>query len=80
MESIVSKYASAIVSIAKDEKKCEEYKTAITSLLNIFLENEEIAKYLESYFVVEEDKNKVINELCSPYKLKNLANFFNQPR
>ena len=75
MESIVSKYASAIVSIAKDEKKCEEYKNAITSLLGVFLEHNEVQKYLESYFVTDLDKNKLIDELCSPYKLNNLSNF-----
>lgn len=75
MESNVSKYASAIVSIAKDEKKCPLYKDAFSSLLNAFLENPDIPKYLESYFVSDLEKFKLIDELTKPYKLDNLSNF-----
>lgn len=75
MESNVSKYASAIVSIAKDENKCLEYKKAFASLLEVFLENDEIAKYLESYFIKDEEKYKLIDELVKSYKLNNLANY-----
>lgn len=75
MESNVSKYASAIVSIAKDEKNCPLYKDAFSSLLNVFLENPDIPKYLESYFVSDLEKYKLIDELTKPYKLDNLSNF-----
>ena len=75
MESVVSKYASAIVSIAKDENKCREYKDAFVSLLSHFSEHPELAKYLESYFVNDDEKYRLIDELCSPYKNENLCNF-----
>ena len=75
MEGIVSKYASAIVSVAKEEGRCAEYKEALASLLSMFLENPQVAKYLESYFVSDEEKYALIDKLCLSYKLKNLANF-----
>lgn len=75
MESQISKYASAIVSVAKDEGKCLEYKTAFVELLNAFLENPEVTKFLESYFVSNEEKYKLIDELTKSYKLQNLSNF-----
>jgi F-type H+-transporting ATPase subunit delta len=75
MESRVSKYASAIVSIAKDEKAYLKYKENLSSLLKVFLENIEIQKYLESYFVSDEEKFRLIDELTKPYKSENLSNF-----
>ena len=75
MESQISKYASAIVSIAKEEKKCEQYKSAFLSLLDTFKDNPEVMKYLESYFVSDDDKFKIIDELAKPYKSENLCNF-----
>ena len=75
MESVVSKYAAAIVSIAKEEKKCREYKDAFISLLATFREHPEVSKYLESYFVSDTEKFKVIDTLTSKYKSENLTNF-----
>ena len=75
MEGIVSKYASAIVSIAKDENKCNEYKDAFVSLLDVFRANPEVVKFLESYFVSDEEKYKLIDELTKSYKNENLSNF-----
>ena len=75
MEGLVSKYAAAIVSVAKEEGKCLEYKQALIDLLNMFLENPKVAKYLESYFVNDDDKYSLIEKICSSYKLTNLTNF-----
>lgn len=75
MESIVTRYASAIVSLANDENKLKDYKKAFYELDAIFSNNEKIKKYLESYFVKNEDKYLMIDELCSSYKLNNLTNF-----
>ena len=75
MEGIVSKYASAIVSIAKDENKCSLYKDAFVSLLDVFRANPEVVKFLESYFVSDEEKYKLIDELTKSYKNENLSNF-----
>ena len=63
MEEAVSRYASALVSIAKEEGKLESYKLAVLSVKETFASNPELLKFLKSYFVSIEDKNKVIDDL-----------------
>lgn len=75
MEEAVSRYAAALVSLAKEEGKLEEYKLAVLSMKETFAQNPELLKLLKSYFVCEENKNKVIDELTKDFGLKNLTNF-----
>lgn len=75
MEEAVSRYASALVSIAKEEQKLEQYKIAILSIKETLNQNPELLKLLKSYFVNEENKNQVIEELTKEFSLKNLTNF-----
>ena len=75
MEEAVSRYAAALVSLAKEEGKLEEYKLAVLSMKETFSQNPELLKLLKSYFVNEENKNKVIDELTKDFGLKNLTNF-----
>jgi len=75
MESVASKYAAAIVSIAKDENKCKEYKKIFASFSSVIFEHPEIAKYLESYFVKDEEKYAFVDELTKTYKSENFTNF-----
>ena len=75
MEEAVSRYASALVSIAKEEQKLEQYKLAVLSMRETFATNPELLKFLKSYFVTNENKEVVINELTKEFALKNLTNF-----
>ena len=75
MDNFASRYALAITSIAKEEKKLSEYKKAISELDVFFMNNLEAKKLLESYFVSDNDKFKFIEELAKNYKLPNLVNF-----
>ena len=75
MEEAVSRYAAALVSIAKEEQKLEQYKLAVLNIRETFTTNPELLKCLKSYFVTNEKKEQVIDELTKEYKLKNLANF-----
>ncbi len=75
MEQRIVRYASAIVSIARDEKKIKEYKAAFFELFDVMNSNKDVKRYLESYFVKIEDKYKMIDELCSSFKLEGLTNF-----
>ena len=75
MEEVVSRYADALVSLAKEEGKLEQYKFAVLSMSETLKLNPELLKYLKSYFVKEEDKNKVIDEFTKDFGLKNLTNF-----
>ena len=75
MEEIASRYASALVSIAKEEGKLSEYKSAVLDLQEILTSNDELFKFLKSYFVKTNDKEKAIDEMCKAYSLQNLTNF-----
>ena len=75
MEEAVSRYAAALVSIAKEEQKLEQYKLAVLSMRETFASNPELLKLLKSYFISNESKEKVIDELTKEFALKNLTNF-----
>ena len=75
MESATTKYANALVSIARDENKLLEYKVAVRSFDELLLVNSELKKMLCSYFVSNEEKYRVIEEICSGFAVKNFQNF-----
>lgn len=75
MEEVASRYAAAIVSIAKDENKLEQYKLAILDVEALFESNPELLKFLKSYFVKASEKYSVIEGILSKYRLENLNNF-----
>ena len=75
MEEAVSRYAAALVSIAKEEQKLEQYKLAVLSIRETLQTNPELLKFLKSYFVTNENKEKVVDELTKEFGLKNLSNF-----
>ena len=75
MEEVVSRYASAIVSIAKDEQKLAEYKQAVLDVQESLSSNPGLLKILKSYFVKDSEKFELVDELCSSFSLSNLNNF-----
>ena len=75
MDEVVSRYANALVSIAKEEQKLEQYKLAVLSMRETFATNPELMKFLKSYFVSNENKELVIDDLTKEFGLKNLTNF-----
>ena len=75
MDEVASRYASALVSLAKEEQKLEQYKLAVLSVKEVFDQNPEILKLLKSYFVDDESKETVVDELTKDFGLKNLTKF-----
>lgn len=75
MDSLYSRYATALLSLAKEEKKVQDYKDALIEILDYLKEHIETARYIESYSVSEEDKYVVIDKIAEPFKLKSLASF-----
>ena len=75
MDEVASRYASALVSIAKEEQKLEQYKLAVLSMKETFDQNPEVLKLLKSYFVSNENKDAVVEDLSKGFGLKNLTNF-----
>ena len=75
MNEVASRYAAALVSIAKEEQKLEQYKLAVLSIKETFDSNPEVLKLLKSYFVSDENKAQVADELTKEFGLSNLTNF-----
>jgi len=75
MESSYTKYANALISLTKEENKLLEYKIAIKAFDVFLLSNVEVKKYLESYFVKNDEKYRVIDDFCKDFKLDYLSNY-----
>jgi len=75
METKVTKYADALVSIAKEEKKLVQYKNAAKDFDILLQSNLELKKALESYFISKEEKFLVIDEIVKDDHLDNWTNF-----
>lgn len=75
MEEVASRYAAAIVAIAKEENKLEDYKVAILALQHILDSNPGLLNFLKSYFAKDKEREMVIDELVSYFELPNLSNF-----
>ena len=75
MDEVASRYASALVSCSKEEQKLEQYKLAVLSVKETLDQNPEVLKLLKSYFVTNENKEAVVDELTKEFGLKNLTNF-----
>lgn len=63
MDSLFSRYANALFSIALEENKVELYRNEVKVLKNIILENDEILHLLSSCFLQKEEKEKVIDDV-----------------
>ena len=75
MDSLYSRYASALLSIAKDEGRIKEYKDALLEVLSFFNANLETKKYLESYLIPNDAKYEVADKISEPLKLAHLSSF-----
>ena len=75
MDSLFSRYATALLSLAKEEKKIKDYKDALNDLDVFLKENNEVQKYLESHLVKDEAKYEVVYKMTKEFKLKSLASF-----
>ena len=60
MDSLYTRYANALLSIASDEKEIDYYRDEIKAIRKAFLENGEIIHLLGSAFIEFEEKEKII--------------------
>ena len=75
MDSVYSHYASALLSIAKEEKKVVEYKLSLIEIDDFLSSHIDVDEYLKSYFVDASSKYEVIDLITKDFKLENLTNF-----
>lgn len=74
MDSLYSRYANALFSIALEENKVEFYKNEIKMLKQVILQNDEILHLLSSCFILKEDKEKIIDDVFKNQDI-NIINF-----
>ena len=65
MDSLYSRYANALLSIAQEEGKVEEYRNEIKIIRTSFMENDGIIHLLSSAFLEFEEKEKIIDNIYS---------------
>ncbi len=73
MDSLYSRYAQALLSIALEDNKVEYYKKEIKMLKELFNDNPDILHLLSSYFIDEKDKEDIIDKFYP--NNQNIANF-----
>ncbi len=75
MDSPVVRYATALLDLAIEEKKVNEYKEAMKALLSAFKANPELGILLSSAFVAPSEKRATIDKLFATNDLPSLAPF-----
>lgn len=65
MNELCNRYAIAFLELAKEEKKVEEYREEILTILGALNENLDFPKILNSKVIPKEEKLEVINTVLS---------------
>ena len=73
MDSLYTRYANALLSIASDEKRVDYYRNEIKTIRKAFLENEKIVHLLGSAFIEFEEKEQIIDNIYN--ENDNIKNF-----
>ena len=68
MDSVASRYAIALLSIAKEENKVNEYVNEVENLLNIFESNSDLVLLLKDFGLSKDEKKETLS-LCFENKL-----------
>ena len=61
MDSVSSRYAIALLSLAREENKIQEYINQLEQIINILNENKEFITLLKSYGVSKDEKKDALN-------------------
>ena len=77
MDSLASRYSSALLSIAEEENKLIEYQEACKILIQCLNENPNYMRILSSSFINKDEKKTMVNEVLSKFGLPNLKSFIN---
>lgn len=68
MDSVASRYAIALLSIAKEENKVKEYVLEVENLIEVFEKNSDLGLLLKDYGLSKDEKKETIS-LCFENKL-----------
>ena len=68
MDSVASRYAIALLSIAKEENKIKEYVEEVENLVNIFESNSDLLLLLKDFWLSKDEKKETLS-LCFENKV-----------
>lgn len=68
MDSVASRYAIALLSVAREENKINEYVSQVEQLKVVFKENNELITFLKSYSISKDEKKQTLT-LCFQGKI-----------
>ena len=74
MDSLFSRYASALFSIAVEEGKIKDYRDEIKMLRKVIIENNDLLHLLSSCFISNEEKENIIDKVFVNQNI-NVVNF-----
>lgn len=77
MDSLANRYASALLDIALEENKNQQYRDQIKELVDSFSESDELLALLKSSFVSKEEKKSLFNEMLKGIELVKICDFIN---
>lgn len=63
MDSLYSRYANGLFSIALEENKADLYRKRIKMIKNVFEENDDFLHLLSSCFISNEEKDEIIDKV-----------------
>lgn len=75
MNDLYNRYALALLDIAKEENRVEEYRQEVVSFLTVLKENPELSRILDSYNVTNEEKLDLIDGKLAKFYSKNVINY-----
>lgn len=73
MDSLYTRYANALLSIASEEKRVDYYRNEIKTIRKAFMENKQIIHLLGSAFVEFSEKEEIIDNIYN--ENDNIKNF-----
>jgi F-type H+-transporting ATPase subunit delta len=75
METLATRYAQALLALAVEENKVEEYQKEARQVYQSLKENPGMVHLLSSYFLTESEKDKTIDKIYGAIDLEELRNF-----
>lgn len=75
METLVNRYALALLSIAVEEHNNESYRLLIKDLYSNFSQSDDLKLLLKSSFVSKEEKKQLFITMLNDIKLKKILDF-----
>ena len=75
MNELYNRYALALLELAKEANKVEDFRKEVSSLTTVFKENPEFIEFLSSYNFKEDDKYAFVDKNVGKFYSAELVNY-----